>query len=264
MAMEIVREDVTLEVPEATSRMNAYVAKPKGLQECPGVIVCGEIFGLTQHIRSVADRIAALGYLTVVPDFYHRTAPRVDLGYDEASRARAMSLMKKLSRPQVIADLRSVIDHLRGCAETDPRTGIVGFSLGGHIAYLAATQFDLRAAVCFYGGWITTTDILLSQPEATVTLTPEIARRGGRILIFIGELDHLITKGQRDELSQALTKVTVCHEIVVYPGVKHGFFCDDRRDTFDVAASNDSWKRMCGLLHDELGSTPKQIFVNPQ
>ena len=69
--------------------------------------------------------------------------------------------MKQLRRPEVLADLRAVIEYLGTRSDTTSRTGIIGFSLGGYIAYLAATQFYLPAAAAFYGGWITNTDILL-------------------------------------------------------------------------------------------------------
>jgi hypothetical protein len=84
----------------------------------------------------------------------------------------------------VLADVRAAMGYLR--SHSAARIGMVGFSLGGHIAYLAATQLDLAATAVFYGGWIVTGDIPLSQPEPMLSLTPGIA---GRLLFLIGAGD---------------------------------------------------------------------------
>ncbi|MFF4416069.1 dienelactone hydrolase family protein [Streptosporangium sp. NPDC001559] len=111
--------------------------------------------------------------------------------------------------------------------------------MGGHIAYLAATEFDLDAVAVFYGGWLPTTDISISRPEPTLSLTPKIT---GRVLFLVGEEDHLITPDQRREIADALSEAGVRHEMVVYPGVGHSFL------TTDPAASDDAWRRVHTLL----------------
>ena len=80
-----------------------------------------------------------------------------------------------------------------------------------------------------------------------------MAKHDGRVLYFVGKLDHLVTSDQRVQLSQALSVAAVRHEIVVYPGVKHGFFCEER-NTFDEAARDDSWRRVCSMFQEELKS----------
>jgi carboxymethylenebutenolidase len=131
------------------------------------------------------------------------------------------------------------------------RTGFLGLSVGGHIGYLAATQLDLAACVIFYAGWLTNTDIELSQPAPTLTLTPGIARNGGRILFFVGGKDALVTVQQREEIARALEAANVRHEMIVYPEAQHGFFCDER-DTFDAVSSKDAWERTIKLFESEL------------
>jgi carboxymethylenebutenolidase len=185
------------------------------------------------------------------PDFYHRTAPGVALGSDEAGRQEGFRLLKQMQRSDVLADVKATMNVLRNRSETTPKVGIVGFSVGGHIAYLAATRLDIAIAISFYGGWITTGDIPMSQPEPTVALTPGIAERGGRILYLVGERDHLVTRPQTDELELALRTAGVRHELVVYPGIRHGFFCNER-DNFDEAARDDAWRRVTSLLAEEL------------
>jgi len=84
-------------------------------------------------------------------------------------------------------------------------------------------------------------------------LTSGIAKNGGRLLFFVGEKDFLITAQQRDEIAHALRDSNVRHEMIVYPDVQHGFFCDER-DTFDEASRDDAWQRTLKLFASELRS----------
>lgn len=159
--------------------------------------------------------------------------------------------MGQLTRDQAVQDVRATISHLTARDDTAPKTAMVGFSLGGHIAYLAATQLDLAATAVLYGGWIPTRDILSSQPEPTLTLTPGIADRGGRLLFLVGDEDQLIPPDQRRELQDALTAARVRHEFVVYPHTPHAFFWEDAA-TFRQASRDDAWRRVQDLLRAEL------------
>lgn len=245
---DIVTEAVIVPVAGVTRPMDAHLARPAEAGRHPICILCGEMFGLTEHIRDIAGRLAGLGYVVAAPDFYHRVAPGLALPYDEAGRQEGLRLLKGLRRPEVLADIAATVDVLRGRTDTLPRTGIVGFSVGGHIAYLAAARLDIAAAACFYGGWITGSDIPMSQPEPTLALTPGIR---GRLLYFVGERDHVVTPAQTEEIDRALRQVGVRHDTIVYPGVGHGFFCDVRA-SFDEAARDDAWRRIVRLLDDEL------------
>lgn len=252
MSQALIEEDIAIPVDPATPPMGACLARPAGPGRYPIVIVCGEMFGLNAHLRDMTRRIAALGYLALAPDFYHRTMPGAVLGYDEAGRQQGFALLGRMRRDEVLADLDAAIGLLRRRPDAAGETGIVGFSLGGHIAYLAATQLPLRVAVCLYGGWLTGTDIPLSQPEPTVTLTPGIAAAGGRLLYLVGERDHAVTQDQTEILARALAGAGVQHELVIYPGIGHGFFCDDRPATFHAPTRDDAWGRIRQALADEL------------
>lgn len=253
MEHEIVSEriDVMVDDDPASSVMGAYLARPAASGQYPGVLIGFEIFGVTAHIRHVTDRVARLGYVAIAPDFYHRTAPGIELAADPDGRARGLELMQQITRPDVLRDVRAAMVHLRDHAHSAPRTGMVGFSLGGHIAYFAATQLDLAATAVFYGGWLPTRDIPLSQPDPTLTLTPGIATHDGRVLFLVGEQDQLIPADHRRQIAAQLRAAGVRHEMVVYPATPHGFFCDER-DTFRQAAADDAWRRVRDLLAAEL------------
>lgn len=143
-----------------------------------------------------------------------------------------------------------------GGAPAAGRVAMLGCSLGGHLAYLAATRFELAAAAVFYGGWLTTTDIPLSRPEPTIELTPGIAARRGRVLYLVGDGDHAVPPDARARIESALRLADVRHEMVVYPDTPHGFFCDVR-DTYRDPQAQDAWRRVRSLFAEELGAATR-------
>ena len=153
---------IELAVPDERP-MSAYVSRPDSV-ETAAIVVCHELFAVTGDIRGAADRLAAQGYLVVAPQFYHRWAgPRVELPRDDEGRAAGFGYLYKVTRDTALADMRAVLDHLG-----DRPAGVLGFSAGGHLAYLAATQLPIRATAVLYGGWLPSTDIPLSQPSPTL------------------------------------------------------------------------------------------------
>jgi len=164
--------------------MSAYVAQPAEPGPHPTVLVGFEMFGITDYVRAVADRIAALGYTAVVPDFYHRSGSRIALPATAEGRSRGLELLSHVTRDTVDRDLQALLSHFPG-----PH-GMVGLSVGGHLAYYAATRFPLAAVATFYPGWLTDDTIPLGRPTPTVDLTPGIK---GRLLFLVGDGDHLFT-----------------------------------------------------------------------
>jgi carboxymethylenebutenolidase len=131
----------------------------------------------------------------------------------------------------------------------------VGFSFGGHLAYLAATEAPVRAAAVFYGGWIASDAIALGRPEPTLELTERIAGHDARVLFLCGEQDHVVPAADRAAIGNRLEKAGVRHEMVVYPDTPHGFFADTR-DSYRPAAASDAWERVRELLATELAARP--------
>ncbi|MFI6319238.1 dienelactone hydrolase family protein [Nonomuraea sp. NPDC050556] len=209
--------------------MRAYVARPRVPGSYPGVIVAHQLFGVTADIREAADRIAALGYVAIAPEFYHRAEPGVELAADDAGRERGFALMNTLTREGVLADVRAAMDYL-GTARP---VGMLGLSMGGHLAYYAATQVDLAVTVVLYAGWLTGTDIPVSRPSPTLELTGGIR---GRLLYLVGSDDHVITAEQRQRIAARLEADGVDHEMIVYPGAAHAFL------STDVPAAEEAWK----------------------
>jgi carboxymethylenebutenolidase len=242
--------EVVVDEKPRSSEMEAYLARPLQPGSYPGIVVGFELFGMTRHIRNIVERLAQLGYIVIAPDFYHRTAPGVALEATAEGRAAGFALLHQLTRQQAIDDVRSVMGILREDMHV-PHTGMVGFSVGGHIGYLAATQLDLEATVVFYPGWLSVQDIPMSRPEPTLKLTPGIAAQDGYLLFLVGERDPLIPPEQREAIAQALLAANVRHEIVTYPDAPHGFFCDER-DSYHRASADDAWRRIRKLFAVEL------------
>jgi carboxymethylenebutenolidase len=252
MANTIKRERVSIPVDDGQFSMGAYLAYPTTSEQYPAVIIGMEIFGITDHIQDITNRVAKLGYVAIALDFYHRTESDVNLPYNQEGRTKGLELMHKLKRSEVVQDVKNAIGFLRSREDITGKIGFLGFSIGGHIGYLAATQLDIKITACFYAGWLTNTDIELSSPEPTITLTDGISEHGGHIVYFVGDQDSLVTAEQLKIMKTVLNSANVKHEIIVYPDTKHGFFCDQRLETFNERSRDDAWIRVQKLFANEL------------
>ena len=229
-----------LPVADGTT-MTAYCARPAG-QSRVGVIVAHELFGVSPEIQAVANELARAGYLTIAPEFYHRAAPPGRwLQRDDQGREEGFAYLNQLSRENALADAAAAADWLRGQVD---EVAMIGFSAGGHLAYLAACRLPIDRTAVLYGGWLPTTDIPMSQPTATLDLTPGIK---GRLLYLVGDDDALIDAGQREQIGAALQGAGVRHEVVSYPGVGHAFFWPGT-PPFSQQARDDAWSRILALL----------------
>lgn len=228
--------------------MGAYLAHPAGPGPFPGVLVGMELFGISVHVREVCQRLAESGFLALAPDLYHRAAPGIELPEDAGGRERGFELLHQLTREQVLADVGAAVEWLNAAGSA--RVGMLGLSVGGHVAYLAATALGLAAVAVAYGGWIPTTDIPLSRPEPTLARTSRIT---ARMLLIVGEQDRVVPPEHRRAIADELRTAGVRHEIVEYPGVGHGFL-NHPRDAYDPLAAQDAWRRIEDLFAAELAA----------
>jgi carboxymethylenebutenolidase len=236
-------------VAVGSAQMPAYVARPDDAQTYPGVLLFMEIFGVNAHIRSVADRVAAEGYVVLAPDLFHRTAPGIELGYDQAGLTRGIALMSKTVPAEIVADVAAAAKALEQRTDVKGKgLGAMGFCFGGHVTYRAACELPIAAAASFYGGGIAAPAAPGTGPS-TIERTPGIR---GRILCIFGEKDGYIPLSEVDAIRRALESAKVRHEVVVYPGVGHGFFCDARGD-YDARSAKDAFERVKKLFKAELG-----------
>lgn len=216
--------------------MPAHLAVPVGPGPFPGVIVAMEAFGLNDHIKRVADRIANEGYVAIAPDFYYRAEKRQA---EYTDLPTAITLMSALTDDGILADLTATIDVLRARSEVrSDRIGMTGFCMGGRMTFLAACNLQIQAAACFYGGGI---GGLLDQ--AAGISCPMVA--------LFGEKDGFIPLDEVDQVKARLAEEGKQAEVVVYDGADHGFFCDER-ESYQEAAASDAWARLLTLFRDHL------------
>ena len=245
--MEIQSERV--EIPVGDARMGAYLARPRDGAVRPGVIVWMEIFGVNSHIREVTERVAREGYVALAPDFFHRSFPGLDVGYDEKGMEVGMKGLTALDADQMIADARAAVGWLSSAPGCTGKIGAMGFCIGGHMTYLTACETGVAAAASFYGGGIAAPKGPGGKPS-TVSRTPKLA---GKLLGLFGGKDALIPLAQVDAIRRALADAKKRHEVIVYDAADHGFFCD-QRPTYHAASAQDAWERVKRLFAEELRS----------
>lgn len=237
-----------VQIPTPDGPMGGYLVLPEGGGESPGVLVFMEIFGVNAHIRDVTERVAAEGYVALAPDYFHRTAPGIELGYDDAGFARGMELLHALKADEMIRDARAAVDYLDQRPEVaSGRIGAMGFCIGGHMAYLTACTTDVAAAASYYGGGIAAPQGP-GGGESTLSRTPGIR---GRVHCYFGGRDALIPPDQIEAIRKALDATGGGHEIFVYDEADHGFHCD-QRSTYHAASAADAWAKTKALFAEQL------------
>lgn len=149
----ISKEKITLNVSDGSS-MACYIARPDDSSTQPGIIVLQEAFGVNSHIRNVAERFAAQGYIAIAPELFHRTAPGFEGSYTDFPSVRPH--MEAMTVPGSEADLRATFDWLQSQKNVQrDRICSTGYCMGGRMSFLANSILPLRAAASFYGGGIT-------------------------------------------------------------------------------------------------------------
>ncbi|MBU4425023.1 MAG: dienelactone hydrolase family protein [Gammaproteobacteria bacterium] len=197
----------------------AWVAQPDGSPR-GAIVVLQEIFGVNAHIRAVADRFAARGYLAVAPATFARVQPDVELGYSEADMGVGFGFktaVDALPGDGAMPDIQAAIDY--AAQHGGGKVGIVGFCWGGLLTWRAACSLKgLAAAVCYYGGGMTTADEVARQPQVPV-------------LAHFGQRDHWISVDSVQAFARAHPEV----QVHVYDA-DHGFNCD-QRGSYDEASA---------------------------
>ena len=209
-------------------QLGAYRADPKGAPK-GAVVVIQEIFGVNHHIRSVCDRLAAEGYVAIAPSIFDRIQPNFQSGYSPDEIAAARKFVANPDWPAMLRDTQAAID---AAAPSGP-VGIIGFCLGGSIAFAAATKLSgLSAAVGYYGGAIAR--FADDKPKVPVQL-------------HFGEKDAGIPLSDVETIKSKRPEV----EVFVYPGAQHGFHCDERA-SYDKQSADIAWPRSLAFFAKHL------------
>ena len=214
--------------------LSAYVATPEGAPR-GAIVVLQEIFGVNSHIRAVADRFAAQGYLAVAPATFDRVKTGLELGYSDDDMKAGFELktaVEALPGAGVLPDIQAAIDHAAHLS--GGKVGIIGFCWGGLLTWRAACLLNgLSAAVPYYGGGITAETEIARQSQCPV-------------MAHFGDQDHWIPMEGIEAFKKAHPEV----EAHVYPA-HHGFNCD-QRGSYDEAAATLARERTLAFLASKL------------
>jgi carboxymethylenebutenolidase len=213
----------------------AYLSRPPKKKSAPGVLVIHEVFGLNDHIRNVADRIAAEGYVALAPNFFARAAeaPPKDASDMQALRRAASSVKQEDANK----DMQAALDFLKADKGVKKKFASIGFCMGGGYSYQLATHtHDLAGAVIFYG-------------RTPIELVPQVSCP---ILAHFGGKDASLMQTE-PAWEDAMRKAGKSLDVKVYPEAGHGFFNDTRPTAYNAEAAADAWQRVLKFFRERLG-----------
>ena len=194
-------------------QLGGYRADPASAPKA-AVVVIQEIFGVNHHIRAICDRFAGNGYVAIAPAIFDRIEPNFQSGYAPEEVAVARKFVANPDWAAMLRDSQAAIDAVKDVGPV----GIIGFCLGGSVAYAAATKLTgLSAAIGYYGSAIVR--FAGDMPKVPTQLHFGAKDAG----IPLSDVDTIRTK--RPDV-----------EIHVYPGAQHGFNCDERA-SYDPASA---------------------------
>ncbi|TAN04240.1 MAG: dienelactone hydrolase family protein [Rhodanobacteraceae bacterium] len=210
-----------------THCIGAYLAKPAGKPK-GGIVVVQEIFGITPHIRDVADRFAAAGYAAIAPAFFDFVENDVELAYDKAGIERGKNLALEVGLDRAVEAVASA----RQSIESSGKVGVVGFCWGGTVALLSAQRLGLPA-VSYYGA---RNVAYLDQPLKAP------------VIFHFGATDRSITA----EAVEKHRKAWPAAPVYVYEHCGHAFNRDVDKNVYNAAAAKLAWQRTLAFFDENL------------
>ncbi|HLH78313.1 MAG TPA: dienelactone hydrolase family protein [Candidatus Binataceae bacterium] len=245
---------IDIPVADGRSGFRGYLATPsKG--KGPGAVIVQEVFGVNQHIREVADKYAEEGFVALAPDIFWRVnsaalgeidafwapavPPPVELGFEAADLAKGRAFVEKMDLDLTIKDIGDAAAVLRARPESTGKVGVVGFCLGGRLAFLAAARNHPDAVAAYYG------NIKDNLDEAGAIQCP--------IVIHFGADDPMSPPAMCEAVRAALANHREA-EVYVYPGAGHAFNNWARATHYHPAAAALAHSRTLATLRKGLGT----------
>ena len=220
----IVKDDLVVDVATKTGPMRTYFFHPAAPGKYPGVVLYSEIFQMTGPIRRFASFVAGHGYLVAVPEVYHELEPAgTVLAYDQAGSDKGNDdkYAKKLSSYD--DDARSLLAHMVTMDQCNGRLGVIGICLGGHLAFRAAMNPQVRAAVCFYATDMHGGTLGAGKQDDSLARAGEIK---GELLHIWGRQDPHVPLAGRRKILERLDEVEANYQWLEVNGA-HAFMRDE-------------------------------------
>lgn len=236
----LITQMVQFEGKDGTT-LPAYLSRLESGDLSPAIIVLHEVFGLTEHIKDVSDRLAREGYVVLAPDLLARERPP-KVGAD---REVLFQFFAKIPDQRVLSDLDQAIEYLKGLwFVNSDRLAVIGFCMGGtYSLLLAENSKQLAAALVFYG-MLFYPEITENKPAMPISGTEAISCP---LLGFFGGRDHVIPARHIKEFEERLKGAGKVFQLYIYPNADHAFF-NDARENYRLEEARDAWKRTLKFL----------------
>jgi carboxymethylenebutenolidase len=214
-----------VDIPSAPSPIRTFVAAPKAEGRYPGIWCYSDIFQLTPPMLRSCVRLAGYGFVAAAPEIYSRIEPPGSaIPFDDAGRTRGQEDAAKTPVAHFDADCRSGLDWLATHPKVTPgKIGAMGFCIGGHLAFRAALQPDVRATVCYYGTGIHDGKLGKDPDAGSLARAKEIR---GELLMVFGSSDPHVPAAGRDTIDRSLRQAGVNYNTLLYPA-EHAFMRDE-------------------------------------
>ncbi len=212
--------------------MRCYVAIPEGASSAPAMVVLHGGPGWDDTTENAIDNLAAQGIAAIGPDLFHRGLPeRAEGGGPRSASMRVADFVN---------DVNGALGYMASLPEiASDRIGVMGFCMGGQVSYLTVGHNpDLKAAVCFYPGFVFN-PLGSGQDPAPFEFSDNIKCP---VLVLSGADDTNPSPAQADQIDAALTRNGTTHEMVLYPGTSHAFM-NQGTDSYREHAATDGWAR---------------------
>ncbi len=235
------------ELVQITANLKGFLALPPGDKPSPAILIYYEIFGLDEHFKEMARKLAAMGYVALVPDVMGGKV----FGYDEVQAA--LPAARAITDGQFVSRIQEAVIFLQNHSQVRPNhTGQIGFCLGGRWAFLAATQLGshIQATVAYYGGGIDSRD---PRYAAVPSLLPLISGIQSPLLLQYGAQDTAITSDEIGRITTALAGAGKTFGVQVFSGVGHAF-ANDRRSSYNPTVAADAWNLTLAFFQRHLGA----------
>lgn len=218
------------------TRISAYMSRPVDPGHYPGVVVIMEAFGLVEHIKDVARRFAAEGYMALAPDMYTREGSP-----DPGNMQQVIQTMFSVPDSQAVADLEGAAVYLKSQPHSNGKVGAIGFCSGGRYTLIfACKSTNLKAAVDSAGGFIIQDEHTPQRPVSPINMIPTLSCP---LLALFGEEDPNPSPAHAERLKAELDKYGKTYELRMYPNAGHAFFAD-YRPSYRPVAAQDMWHRV--------------------
>jgi carboxymethylenebutenolidase len=211
--------------------VSGEIAFPEHAGKHPGIVLVQEWWGVNDHIRSLVDRFAKEGFVTLAPDLYHGKVTK-DAG-------EAAKLMTELDGARALEDIRAAVHFLKEHEKVNGKVGVTGFCMGGAYTLTAATRIpEVSAAVMFYG--------IPHEGRA------DYAHAHAPIMAHVANKDQWVTVAKAEAILAEVTKHGHSMVLHVYDA-DHAFMNDTRPEAHAPEAAKLAWKRTVDFFHQHLG-----------